>query len=85
MITIEKGNHKIICTKLAYEYQYKPLGYQIASEKKRGAVEEKQPLSLKEKTEKTEKKVEKEIEVINDDKEEKEEIKAKYGLKKKKK
>ena len=76
MITIEKGDHKIICTKLAYEYQYKPLGYQIASEKKEGAVEKEQPLPLK-------KEKEKKIEVINDDKEE-EEIKAKYGLKKKK-
>lgn len=34
MITIVKGNDKIVCTKNTFEEQYKILGYQIASEKK---------------------------------------------------
>ena len=34
MITIVKGNDKIVCTKGTFEEQYKILGYQIASEKK---------------------------------------------------
>lgn len=34
MITIQKGEHKLICTEKTYEEQFKPLGYQIASDKK---------------------------------------------------
>ena len=34
MITVFKGNEKIICTEKTYEDQLKHLGYQIASEKK---------------------------------------------------
>lgn len=34
MITIVKGNDKIVCTKGTFEEQYKILGYQIASEEK---------------------------------------------------
>ena len=34
MITIEKGEHKLVCTQKTYEEQFKSLGYQIASEKK---------------------------------------------------
>lgn len=34
MITIIKGEEKIVCTKNTFEEQYKPLGYQIASKKK---------------------------------------------------
>ena len=34
MITIEKGEHKLICTAKTYEEQFKPLGYQIASDEK---------------------------------------------------
>lgn len=37
MITIVKGNDKIVCTKGTFEEQYKILGYQIASEKKEAA------------------------------------------------
>lgn len=76
MITIEKGESKIICTKLAYEEQYKPLGYQIASENKGATEKTEAPLLKKEE--------EKGIKEISNE-EEKEEIKAKYGLNKKKK
>lgn len=34
MITVFRGNEKIVCTKSTYEDQLKHLGYQIASEKK---------------------------------------------------
>lgn len=34
MITVFKGNEKIICTEKTYEEQLKHLGYQIASDKK---------------------------------------------------
>ena len=34
MITIIKGEERIVCTKNTFEEQYKPLGYQIASKKK---------------------------------------------------
>lgn len=34
MITVFRGNEKIICTEKTYEDQLKHLGYQIASEKK---------------------------------------------------
>jgi len=34
MITIEKGEHKLICTAKTYEEQFKPLGYRIASDTK---------------------------------------------------
>jgi hypothetical protein len=76
MITIEKGDSKIICTKLAFEEQFKPLGYHIASENKGAAEKTEAPLLKKEE--------EKDIKEINKD-EEKEKIKAKYGLNKKKK
>lgn len=76
MITIEKGDSKIICTKLAFEEQFKPLGYHIASENKGAAEKTEAPLLKKEE--------EKDIKEINKD-EEKEQIKAKYGLNKKKK
>lgn len=39
MITVFKGDQKIICTKSTYEEQLKHLGYQIAS-KKEEAIEE---------------------------------------------
>lgn len=76
MITIEKGDSKIICTKLAFDEQFKPLGYHIASENKGAAEKTEAPLLKKEE--------EKDIKEINKD-EEKEKIKAKYGLNKKKK
>ena len=34
MITIFKGNHKVVCSKQVYENQFKELGYQIASNNK---------------------------------------------------
>ena len=34
MITIFKGNEKIVCTKTTFEEQFKHLGYQIASKDK---------------------------------------------------
>lgn len=39
MITIIKGEEKIVCTKKTFEEQYKSLGYQIASEKKEATKE----------------------------------------------
>lgn len=38
MITIVKGNDKIVCTKSMFEEQFKVLGYQIAPQKKEGAT-----------------------------------------------
>lgn len=38
MITIVKGNEKIICSKKTYEEQYKQLGYLPASEIKKEAT-----------------------------------------------
>lgn len=43
MITVVKGDSKLVITKGAYEEQYKKLGYQIASEKK-GAAKKVAPL-----------------------------------------
>lgn len=40
MITIVKGNNKIVCSQKTYEYQYKQLGYLPASEKKKEAKKE---------------------------------------------
>lgn len=39
MITVFRGNEKIVCTKNTYEEQLKHLGYQIASRKEE-AIEE---------------------------------------------
>ena len=54
MVTIVKGNEKIICTKGTFEEQYRPLGYRLASENKKEATkkvassfEEKEELSAK--------------------------------------
>lgn len=75
MVTIVKGNEKIICTKGTFEEQYRPLGYRLASDSKKEATkqvassfEEKEELSTK----------------IDDTEEEKEELSTKYGLKSKK-
>lgn len=75
MVTIVKGNQKIVCTKGTFEEQYKQLGYRLASEDKKEATkevassfEEKEELSTK----------------IDDNEEEKEELSTKYGLKSKK-
>lgn len=47
MITIVKGNEKIICTRATYEEQFKKLGYLPASENKKEATK-KVASSLKE-------------------------------------
>lgn len=55
MITIVRGNDKIVCTKGTFEEQYKILGYQIASEKKEAtekvaSFENKEEIKEEEKT-----------------------------------
>lgn len=50
MITIVKGNEKIVCSYKTYEDQYKQLGYLLASEEKKEATKE-VASSLKEKNE----------------------------------
>lgn len=72
MITIVKGNEKIVCTKGTYEDQYKQLGYLPASETKQ-EVTNKVTSSLKTK---------KVVESEEDDEESK--LSTKYGLKTKK-
>lgn len=68
MITIVKGNDKIVCTKGTFEEQYKILGYHIASEEK-------------EATKKVASNVNKE-EKEKEEEQEEEKITEKYGLKK---
>ena len=70
MITIVKGNDKIVCTKGTFEEQYKILGYQIASKEKEATGK---VASFVNKEEKKQEKVEQDNE--------EEEIKEKYGLK----
>ena len=74
MITIEKGNEKIVCTKGTFEEQYKHLGYQIASEKKEATKKVASVLN--------EDKAQKEEKVKEEAVKEEEKIKEKYGLKK---
>lgn len=69
MITIVKGNDKIVCTKGTFEEQYKILGYQIASEKKEATEKVASIVNKEEKKEELETK-------------EEEKINEKYGLKK---
>lgn len=76
MITIIKGEQKIICTQKTYEEQYKDLGYQIASEKKE-ATKEVASILKEEKKDKNSKIITEEIEENN-------KINEKYGLKPKK-
>lgn len=66
MITIEKGKEKIVCSKNTFEEQYKPLGYQLASDVKEAT---KQVASLKEEAEK-----------IVEEKTDEEKASEKYGL-----
>ena len=73
MITIVKGDNKIICTRDTYEEQYKDLGYRVASEKEKEATKE--VASSFEKIEKE----------ANDDEVENDELTSKYGLKSSKK
>lgn len=72
MITIVKGNEKIICTRGTYEEQYKDLGYRVASENKKEATIE------------VASSFEKDIKEVNDEDKEKDELSTKYGLKSKK-
>lgn len=75
MITIVKGNSKIITTQGAYEEQYKQLGYQIASKKKE-AVKQTASLFTKKEEDKPKK------EEIKEEIKEKEDLSKKFGLKK---
>lgn len=72
MVTIVKGNQKIVCTKGTFEEQYKQLGYRLASEDKKEATKE-VASSFEKKEDKT-----------DDIDSEKEELSTKYGLKSKK-
>lgn len=69
MITIFKGDHKIVCSKGTFEEQYKILGYQIASKEKEATDKVASIVNKEEIKEKVE---------INDE----EKINQKYGLKK---
>lgn len=71
MVTIVKGNEKIICTRGTYEEQYKHLGYRLASKDEKEATNKVASIL----------KVEKEA---NEDEAEKDELTSKYGLKSKK-
>lgn len=48
MITVVKGNHKVICTLGTFEEQLEPLGYRIASKEKEEATKEVASLNKKE-------------------------------------
>lgn len=72
MVTIVKGNHKIVCTKGTFEEQYKQLGYRLASKDEKEATD---------KVASSFEKVEKEA---NDDEAENDELTSKYSLKSKK-
>ena len=71
MITIVKGNDKIVCSYDTYDTQYRNLGYRLASDEKKEA-EKQTASSFEEKVEKLEK-----------EEDEKEKLSEKYGLKKK--
>lgn len=77
MITIIKGEQKIICTQKTYEEQYKSLGYQIASENREATKKVASILKEKENQEKT-------LKDISKKPEEDSKINEKYGLKPKK-
>ena len=72
MVTIVKGNQKIVCTKGTFEEQYKQLGYRLASKDEKEATNKVASIL----------KVEKEA---NEDEAEKDELTSKYGLKSSKK
>ena len=78
MITIVKGNEKIVCTKGIFEEQYKSLGYQIASKNKE-ATNKVASSVLKEEANNEEKTLKdlQEEEIKSEEK-----ISEKYGLKK---
>ena len=48
MITVEKGNFKIVVTEKTFKEQLKPLGYRIASKENKGATDEVAPFVEKE-------------------------------------
>ena len=77
MITIVKGNEKIVCTKGIFEEQYKSLGYQIASKNKE-ATNKVASSVLKEEANNEEKTLKDLQEEIKSE----EKISEKYGLKK---
>jgi len=56
MVTIVKGNEKIVCSRGTYEDQYRQLGYRIASEKNKETTE-KVVSPIKEEAEKEEDKI----------------------------
>jgi len=72
MVTIVKGNDKIICTQKTFEDQFKVLGYCLASENKKGATEKVDPVFDKQEPAKQE---------STEDEKSKEEIISKYGIK----
>lgn len=73
MITIEKGNSKLIVSRQQFETQFKSLGYQIASNKV-GATKKVAPSFIEE-----------DKKDIKEQEEEKEKLNKKYGLKSSKK
>jgi len=86
MITIEKGDSKIVTTKDAFERQFKPLGYHIASKEDKGATEEVAPFVEKEEREEVrEDKVKEEKEPKAKEQKEEEKLDLEFGFKKSKK
>lgn len=82
MITIVKGNSKLLVTKGTFEDQYKNLGYHIASNKEEAT---KKVASIINKEAEKENNQEKTLEDIKEnDKEEENKLNEKYGLKSKK-
>ena len=76
MITIVKGNNRIVCSYKTYEDQFKQLGYVPVSETKKATVKKVEPV-VTAKIEQTEEKVaEPEKEVTDEEK-----IGSKYGVK----
>lgn len=71
MITIVKGNDKIVCSYDTYDTQYKNLGYRLASDDKKEA--EKQTASS----------FEKKVEKLEKEEDEEKKLSEKYGLKRK--
>ncbi len=82
MVTIVKGDSKIIVTKGTFESQFKPLGYQIASEEK-GADKKSAPISVKSEIKEEVEEDNKEEKVVEE--QQKEKIQEKYGFKNNKK
>ena len=78
MITIVKGDSKLVVSMHTFEEQFKNLGYQIASNEKEATKEVASVVNKEDKQEKT-------IQDIKENnKEEEKEISKKYGIKSKK-